>query len=189
MEAKQRIEQASGLCCSSSPPDTPRLLLRQFVPSDLDHFARICSDPEVMAHQHGVVERAKASRLLGEVIDHYSIHTFGLWALIHKTDKRLIGFCGLIMQDIDSEDEIVLECRLLPKYWGQGLAGEAAGAVYRYSQNELGVLRIVSLIDPGNRRAIRIAEKLGASFERYAHCNGQSFLLYVYPSLKTSLKD
>ncbi|MBI5273723.1 MAG: GNAT family N-acetyltransferase [Chlamydiales bacterium] len=52
-------------------------------------------------------------------------------------DHQLIGFVGLITQNIDGEEKIELGYRLDPAYWGKGYATEAAIAVSDYVFNQL----------------------------------------------------
>lgn len=55
--------------------------------------------------------------------------------------------------------------RLLPEYWGQGLACEAVGAVVRHAFEKDGLRRLISLIDPENTASRRVAEKVGMRLE------------------------
>lgn len=53
-----------------------------------------------------------------------------------------------------------------PSVWGKGYATEAASAVKNYAFEELGLERIVSLIDPRNAASERVAIKIGMQFEK-----------------------
>src|SRR5215210_188544 len=52
------------------------------------------------------------------------------------------------------------------KFWGRGLATEAARACRDYGFDDLGYARLISLIDPANGASRRVAEKVGMSLER-----------------------
>ena len=59
--------------------ETPRLRLRQFREDDLDAWARITSDPEVMRYVGGsALTREDAWRSLGYLLGHWKIRGFGL---------------------------------------------------------------------------------------------------------------
>jgi RimJ/RimL family protein N-acetyltransferase len=55
---------------------------------------------------------------------------------------------------------------LLPAYWGNGLAFEAALATVRHGAQDLRLKRVIGVVSPGNRSSIRVLEKLGMRFER-----------------------
>ena len=57
-------------------------------------------------------------------------------------------------------------------HWGQGFATEAARAVRDYAFETLRLPRLVALIDPGNVRSIRVAERIGLRYDRDAMLEG-----------------
>jgi len=79
----------------------------------------------------------------------------------------VIGFCGLTrFDDVDGQPEIEIGYRLARAYWEQGLATEAALAVRDYACSQLGLRRLIALIDAENVRSIRVAEKIGLHHEK-----------------------
>ena len=48
----------------------------------------------------------------------------------------------------------------------------------RYAFDELGQPQVISLIQPGNERSIRVAERLGESLEGRTEVNGQEVLVF-----------
>src|SRR5262249_27176327 len=64
-------------------------------------------------------------------------------------------------------------------YWGRGYAFEAATAALGTAFATLGWPRAVSLIAPPNLRSIRLAERLGATFERNLVVRGHEVSLYA----------
>jgi ribosomal-protein-alanine N-acetyltransferase len=83
---------------------------------------------------------------LNAVLDHWEQHGFGLCAVIDKAGGAFIGFCGL--QYLDGTSEIEVGYRLAKRFWGQGLATEAASASLKYGFDELGLDRIVAVVHP-----------------------------------------
>jgi [ribosomal protein S5]-alanine N-acetyltransferase len=69
-------------------------------------------------------------------------------------------------------------------YWSHGYATEAAKAALKYCVNVSGQRRIVAIIDPENHASIRVAEKIGMTFERMIEWDGQPATLY---SIRSSL--
>ena len=50
--------------------------------------------------------------------------------------------------------------------WGQGFATEAGRAAIDYAFGVLGAEKVISLIRPENHLSVRVAERLGESYER-----------------------
>lgn len=143
--------------------ETERLIIRMFGMDDFDALAPILGDSEVMEYSvAGALDRAAArdyfqKRFLGQ----YEYCGFGFWALIDRNDGSLVGFAGLIIQEIEGMEEVELGYRLARRYWGLGLATEAVLAIRDYAFQELGLERLISIIEPRNVRSIRVAEKIG----------------------------
>jgi ribosomal-protein-alanine N-acetyltransferase len=57
--------------------------------------------------------------------------------------------------------------RLLPKYWGRGLATEGARAMVDYSLRNLRVDKVVGVASPENLASRRVLEKAGLEFRKY----------------------
>lgn len=152
--------------------ETARLRFRRFTPDDLDDLARIFSDPEVVKflgdgkpptkhetipHLHNFIER------------YWEEQRFGRWALIHKEDDKLIGYCGLRLLD-EVHPELVYV--LARDYWGKGLATEAARAGLRYGFEELKLEEIVAATRPENIASQHVMKKLGLKYEKRAFFYG-----------------
>ncbi len=160
--------------------ETDRLLLRVFRPEDLDAFAQIEADPEVMRfYPSGPRPREWAERGVRSFIRTQEERGFSLWAVVHKADGPLIGYCGLVPQTLNGAEEVEVGYKLARAYWGQGLATEAARAVRDWGFAHLGVPRLVSLIDPGNAASIRVAEKSGMRHETDAEYDGKTCGIYA----------
>ena len=89
-------------------------------------------------------------------------------------------FAGLaLFQDIDGAPEVEIGYRLRPDYWGRGLGTEAAAATRDYGFGELGMTRLISLIQPENIASVRIAEKIGMGCEKEIRKWGLQILVYA----------
>lgn len=161
--------------------DATRLFLRCFHVADLDAMMEIFGDAEVMRYGPGPQSQDWVRNWLnGCLEDYYRKWGFGLWAVVHKPDRRVIGFCGLTrFDDVDSRVEIELGYRLARAFWGRGLATEAAAATRDYAFRILALPRLVSIIDPHNTPSIRVAEKTGLRYEKQVLFRGDHRDLYV----------
>ncbi|QDU83780.1 Spermidine N(1)-acetyltransferase [Planctomycetes bacterium Pla163] len=150
----------SGGADHRTGPTTARLFLRQMVPDDAEAFFRIQSDPEVMRYTHETPPES-VEQLRGFLADYPDFDTvgYGRWGCYLRESGELIGFSGLkYMADLGATD---LGYRLLPKYWGQGLATEAGRASLRYGFETIGLERIAGFVLPANAGSIRVLEKVG----------------------------
>jgi [ribosomal protein S5]-alanine N-acetyltransferase len=151
--------------------ETERLILREFTMDDLDAFASLMADPEVMRFSlSGPMKDIKQAKeyLQKRILDHYAKFGYGLYAVIHKIDNCLIGSVGLIMQNIDGENKTELGYRLHPNYWGKGLATEAALAICQDAFERLGIDELISIIDPQNIRSLEVAKRIGMHYQKDA---------------------
>jgi ribosomal-protein-alanine N-acetyltransferase len=150
--------------------ETDRLTLRRFELSDLDDFAPIMADAEVMRFSRsGPWTREQTKQFLEQCQVDYSEARwgYGRLAVVQKSDSRLIGLAGLARFDeIDGYPEVEIGYRLHPGFWGRGLATEAAAASRDYGFRDLGMTRLISLIQPENVASVRVAEKIGMTCEK-----------------------
>lgn len=148
--------------------ETQRLILRRFTSDDLDAFASMNADPDVMRYigEGKPQSRAQTHLRLIAILDHWEQHGFGLCAVIDKATRSFIGFCGL--QYLDNTSEIEVGYRLEKKFWGMGLATEAAEASLRYGFHELGLERIVGVVHPENVPSQSVIQKIGLRYVKEA---------------------
>jgi RimJ/RimL family protein N-acetyltransferase len=158
--------------------ETPRLLLRQFREDDLDAWARITSDPEVMRYVGGSpLSREEAWRSLGYLLGHWKIRGFGLWAAEEKKTGALVGRIGLYQP----EGWPGLEVGWLVERarWGEGFASEGGAASLAHAFLALGAQRVISVVEPPNAASIRVAEKLGERFCERRQLQGKHVSIYA----------
>ena len=76
--------------------ETPRVVMRQFRESDWDAYARICADAEVMRYiGTGVVlTRDEAWRSIANILGHWQLRGYGMFALESKESGELLGRAG-----------------------------------------------------------------------------------------------
>src|ERR1700674_4945116 len=130
--------------------ETERLLLREFVPEDVDALAVVLSDPETMRYYPAVLDRAGVAAWIERNRRRYTDAGHGLWAMVLKSSGELVGDCGLTIQDVEGVNEIEIGYHVRRDHWGQGFATEAAGACRDHGFAHLDVSRLVSIIRPEN---------------------------------------
>ncbi|MEO7041487.1 MAG: GNAT family N-acetyltransferase [Gemmatimonadaceae bacterium] len=159
--------------------ETARLRLRQFQASDIDAYAELCADPEVMRYlgPQGPLSREDAWRQLSLWRGHWELRGYGMWAVEERATRAFVGRVGLHYPEGWPDHE--LGWALSRSFWGRGYAYEAAKAALTIAFVDLRWSRIVSLIDPSNQRSIRLAGRLGESFESEIQLRGSRVALYA----------
>jgi len=159
---------------------TERLALRQFAPADLEAYAAMCADAEVMRHigKGGPVGRDVAWHQLAFFLGHWALRGYGTWAIEERACGRLIGRAGFIHPE--GWPGLELGWLLARDAWGQGYATEACKAALGQGRGQFGALDLISLIRPANVRSIAVAERLGATLARQVEFMGQDALVYVH---------
>lgn len=162
--------------------ETERLIIRYFHAFDGEAMDRVFGDAEVMRFGAGVQAQPWVRDWLrGCLADYSQKMGFGVWAVVEKSERIVIGYCGLFyFPDINGQPEIEIGYRLARRFWGHGYATEAVMAVRDYGFGVLCLPRLIALIDPQNAASIRVAEKAGMRYEREAMLEGYSHPDHVY---------
>lgn len=159
--------------------ETPRLRLRPFTPADLDAFTALAADPEFQAWSlTGPLDADQAQRKLEALIALYETQGFSKWAIEMRQAPRIIGYCGLGLEEIEGRSLPEFGYRLAPASRGQGLATEAARAAIEDAFDRLGMSEIHAFAEPGNAASLRVLEKLGLSYLRDITLHGRAWRLY-----------
>lgn len=146
---------------------TPRLILRPVTLGDFDATHQLLSDPEVMRFSlNGPYSEQKTLEFINNCIQQTAKNLPSLLAVTNRTTGLLIGYCGFYKQKINGIEELELGYRLAKQYWGQGLATEAAKAMQQHAFNEMGLTRLISLIEKENIGSVRVALKNGFTLEK-----------------------
>jgi [ribosomal protein S5]-alanine N-acetyltransferase len=158
--------------------ETQRLSLREFQHEDLDALAAILSDRETMRYYPMSFDRAAVADWIQRNRTRYANDGHGLWAMILKSTRELVGDCGLVRQSVDAVDEIEIGYHVRRDLWNQGYASEAARSCRDYGFANLEVDRLISLIRPENVASRRVAEKNGMTI--WKEVTKADLLHYVY---------
>jgi RimJ/RimL family protein N-acetyltransferase len=160
--------------------ETQRLTLRHLVPNDLNALFELYRDPEV---RHYFPDGTRTLEETQQELEwfhrgHPKHPQLGLWATVERSSGAFLGRCGLLPWEIEGQHEVELAFLIDKSRWGQGLATEAATAIANHARTVLGIQRLICLIMPGNTASIRVAQKVGMSFER--KLTDEHGLCYVY---------
>ena len=142
---------------------TARLRLRGWREGDLEPLAAINADAEVTRHLGGPLSREQSDALVVGFVEHFDRRGFGLWAVEAVAGRELAGFVGLSVPRFEAHFTPCVEIgwRLGRRFWGRGLATEAAREALRFGFEEAGLVEIVSFTVPANARSRAVMERLG----------------------------
>jgi RimJ/RimL family protein N-acetyltransferase len=148
--------------------ETPRVVLRHLVLSDLADLYSLYKDPGIRRYfPEGTLTLEETKEELDWFLGGHPKHPeLGLWATVLKENGTFIGRCGLLPWTIEEQYEVEVAYMLGKPWWGQGLATEAAGGIARHAFDNLKLTRLIALIDENNERSIKVAERIGMAFEK-----------------------
>jgi len=154
---------------------TQRLILRPILPEDLDAYAAIYADPEVVRFigDWGASTREETAQWLERTIRRNELDGWDMRSVLRVEDGALLGRCGIAVRAIDGGIEREVGYVLGREHWGRGYATEAATAMRDHALGSLGLRRLIALIDHGNDASRRVAGKLGMAYERDVGFHGR----------------
>lgn len=160
---------------------TDRLILRAFDASDFEAYAAIMADPAVTQFlgEGCPLTRADAWRQLAMILGHWTLRGFGLWAVEHRENGRLLGRIGC--HEPEGFPAFEVGYVLAREAWGSGYAREGAAAALQFARETLHRREITSIIRPANTASIRVATALGARAAETVEFFGAPSTLYRYP--------
>lgn len=163
--------------------ETSRLLFRHLTLDDLGNLFSLYQDPEIRRYfPEGTLSYEDTKEELEwHMNGHPEYPELGLWATIHKETGKFIGRCGLLPWTIDEREEVEIAYMIDKSFWRQGLGTEAAEGILRYGFEQLGLSRLICLIDPENIPSQRVAEKIGMTLEKLVDgIDGDNFPTLIY---------
>jgi RimJ/RimL family protein N-acetyltransferase len=159
--------------------ETERLVLLEPDPErDLEGYVELWGDPDVVRFLGGqTLPPEDVPEALERGLGQWERHGIGLFSVLRKEDERFVGRIGYLLWDaerwvnavqekLEGELELEIGWTVLGRLQGRGYATEAAIACRDHAFAELGRDRVISLIAPENVASIRVAEKIGESYER-----------------------
>lgn len=120
----------------------------------------------------------KARTWLEFQLKRYRENRYGLLALENKETGKLVGMCGLLTQEVNGKPEIEIGYHLLPQYWGNGFATEAAQFFKGFVRQNNLADSVVSIIHTENLRSQQVATRNG--MERGPQTDFQGKPVYIY---------
>lgn len=169
---------------SSPLIETERLVLRLPRVEDAADLAVAYSDPEAVRYLgDGTTSTlAEVEAAIPQWLERWEMWGLGFFSLERRGDGRVLGRAGFLQWDPETWEiggsETEIGWLLGQEHWGRGYATEAALALRDWAFEERGLSRLISLIQHGNLRSVRVAEKIGERYEGDVEVRGKPSWLY-----------
>jgi ribosomal-protein-alanine N-acetyltransferase len=146
--------------------ETKLFFIRSLKVEDVTTLAKLWTNPDVTRFMGGPRNYEEVYGQLMEDARLVPPPKFDLWVVIEKATGDIVGHCGILDKDIDNTKEFELVYVIDKPSWGKGYATEVSSAIQNFAFHELGLKRIVSLVDPANQASARVAVKVGLKYEK-----------------------
>jgi RimJ/RimL family protein N-acetyltransferase len=139
--------------------------LRQWLDSDLDVYAAMNADVEVMRYFPSLWSRAKSEVSLNRQRALIAERGWGMWVV--DVDGVFAGITGLAVPTFEAPFMPCTEIgwRLKREYWGRNIAYRAALQALHYGFTKLRLPEIVSFTATVNTPSRRLMERLGFDYD------------------------
>jgi ribosomal-protein-alanine N-acetyltransferase len=136
-----------------------RLGFRCWSPADFPLARALWGDIEVTRYFGGPFSDEEVRVRLERELERMKERNFQYWPIFLLSDNEHVGCCGLRPYGADPAIP-ELGFHLRPKFWGQGLAVEAARAVIQYAFETIGAKGLAAGHHPENANSKKVMAKL-----------------------------
>ena len=160
--------------------ETERILFRKIRKSDFNNWLEFYKNPNTSLHWKLALEspEIECKKWYKKQFYRYKNNLGGMNALIGKESGKLIGHCGLLIQNVDKISELEIGYSLLPEFWNKGLATEAAKKCRDYAFEKNVSNSIMSIISLTNKSSEMVAIKNGMKVDKLTAYNGNKVTIY-----------
>lgn len=143
--------------------EDPLFRLREWRDDDLEPFAHLNADAEVMRYFPSVLTREESDAMVRRIHSFFEENGFGLWAV--EYEGRFAGFTGLNRTTFATPmgPHVEIGWRLAPWAWGRGIATRAAAEALRRGAQEYSLTDVYSFTTQTNSRSESVMKRLGMS--------------------------
>ena len=149
--------------------ETERLYFRLLEKSDFDDWMNLFKGKDValfLGLDPKLSERELCELWFDKAFNRYENDLGGMNVLIDKRTQKLIGQCGLLIQTIENEQRLEVGYSILPEYWNQGFASEAAQKCKNYAFENNLTDSLISMVHVDNIGSEKVALKNGMKLEK-----------------------
>ncbi|HEY5825692.1 MAG TPA: GNAT family N-acetyltransferase, partial [Cyclobacteriaceae bacterium] len=147
---------------------------------DYDQWLEFFKDPASFIHWKSEQQspEKECSDWYEKQFNRYEFDRGGMNALIEKSSGKLIGHCGLLVQQVDGITELEIGYSLLLNGRNKGYATEAAMKCKEYAFANNLTSSLISIISLTNQPSMNVAVKNGMKPEKQTVYNGNEVMIY-----------
>ncbi len=154
--------------------ETERLLFRKVNSADFDQWMTFFTDPTSFQHWPGDFDppEIECAKWYEKQFGRYEKDLGGMNALVEKSSGKLVGHCGLLIQQVDQKMEMEIAYSLLSPFRGRGYAFEAARKCKHYAFDNAFAESLISIISLTNTPSMAVAFRNGMHIEKETRYHG-----------------
>lgn len=159
--------------------ETNRLIVRETIEQDLDAFYNIYSEASITRYTENLFDdREEERKYIRDYQKYvYQFYEFGIWTVLDKNTKEVIGRAGIDIRDGFQIPEIGF---IIGKSWQKrGLAFEVCTAILKYAKEDLQLDEIQAFVHPKNKASIQLCKKLGFCMEEEVTIGNLLYLQFI----------
>lgn len=149
--------------------ETERLKFRTLQPEDFDVWLALFKADNIakfLDFDSKLSEFELCKRWFEKAFHRYDNDLGGMNILIDKKSDHLVGQCGVLVQMVEGIERFEIGYSVLPEFWGQGYASEAALKCKNYAFEHSFADSLISTVHVDNIRSEKVALRNGMTFEK-----------------------
>ncbi|MDI5887591.1 GNAT family N-acetyltransferase [Flavobacterium yafengii] len=170
--------------------NTERLLLRQFVDSDIEDVFKGLSHPEIIKYYGVSFQTLEATKEQMIFFADLEKNQTGIWFAVCSADNKIFYGAGGLNNLSNEHKKAEIGFWLISDFWGKGIMKEAIPLICNYGFEKLELHRIEGFVESENRNCKKAMTKLNFQYEgTMKECeikNGRFISLDIYAKLKTT---
>ncbi len=146
--------------------ETKRCRVRETTVEDVDSLYRIYAESSVTEYMEDLFAyRDEEIAYIKDYIEKvYAFYGYGMWTVLEKESGAVIGRAGISWREGYDVPELGFVIGV--PWQGKGFAYEVCEAILRYAKEELAMEQVQALVQKGNKKSLRLCEKLGFEQDR-----------------------
>lgn len=138
-----------------------RLGYRPWQNEDIAFLYKLCANKEVMRHFPSTLNLMQTGEFLDRLQKHQQNHGYCYFMAELLETNQSIGFIGLAYQNYESDYTPCTDIgwRLMPEFWGAGLATEGARRMIELARDKFGLPEVKAFATAGNIASIKVMER------------------------------
>ncbi len=141
--------------------ETKRCRVRETTVEDVDSFYRIYAEPSITEYMENLfADKDEQIAYIKDYIEKvYAFYGYGMWTVLEKESGAVIGRAGISWREGYDVPELGFVIGV--PWQRQGYAYEVCKAILAYAKEEFAMEQVQALVRMGNKKSLRLCEKLG----------------------------